>query len=792
MAFQILKPVALGVAAAIILVLLSWQSFFEQVNNIAYDFTQRLAGERPPTSGVLIVAIDEESLDRVGAVPWPRNRLAELIEDVDAGAPAAVGIDILLDDPGAPEEDRVLADVLGRSRNLVLPARVDEGSGTDLRWLLPLEEFHGDGVRLGHVHADADLDSVMRRVVTAKNAQGRVLRAFSMEVLDVAGMLPAAYNENLGGAVRIQTEQLRIRFVGDRGAFQQVPAWEVLTGSVDPGLFRDRIVLIGVTAEASGDDWMTPFSVSGRPMSGIEVHANALESIYSGRNIREVPEWIVLIALAGLILGLRWIERRFEGFRFYLASVATIPAVVAVSWLLMNSGFWLPFPTFILGVALTVPTLGVRKLVKVNRNLDRKISRLSVWAAESGMSTSPLSALRTRLDAELEDPDLKRQWLDVLNTFEHEREGRSERRERLLAKRRHDAPWKLDAVDYFNEQLYRFVSFNDSVLAGIEDVIIVSDPAGQVVYQNTAARNLQSFSDEPPVLWDYLSSLLDGRSLIESFARVVTLDETFHAEMAPSSTASRFYTLTISPIPRIGVIATLHDVTAQHQLDQAKNDMVSLVSHELRTPLTSIRGYGDMLARYGLVEEKGQDFLQSIQAESARLNDLIQSFLDVASIESGRRKLDVTEFEIEPLVNELLSSLEPVAQAKRIVLENAVPPDAGVMRADRVLLYQALANLVANAIKYSPEETAVRVELDNTDRRVCFRVVDRGHGIPPEDVRRIFEKFYRRSNEETRSETGFGLGLPFVRQVAEQHRGGVAVESEVGNGSVFSLWIPAR
>ena len=792
MAFHILKPVALGVAAAIILVLLSWQSFFEQVNNIAYDFTQRLAGERPPTSGVLIVAIDEESLDRVGAVPWPRNRLAELIESVDAGAPAAVGIDILLDDPGAPEEDRVLADVLGRSRNLVLPARVDEGSGTDLRWLLPLEEFHGDGVRLGHVHADADLDSVMRRVVTAKNAQGRVLRAFSMEVLDVAGMLPAAYNENLGGAVRIQTEQLRIRFVGDRGAFQQVPAWEVLTGSVDPGLFRDRIVLIGVTAEASGDDWMTPFSVSGRPMSGIEVHANALESIYSGRNIREVPEWIVLIALAGLILGLRWIERRFEGFRFYLASLATIPAVVAVSWLLMNSGFWLPFPTFILGVALTVPTLGVRKLVKVNRNLDRKISRLSVWAAESGMSTSPLSALRTRLDAELEDPDLKRQWLDVLNTFEHEREGRSERRERLLAKRRHDAPWKLDAVDYFNEQLYRFVSFNDSVLAGIEDVIIVSDPAGQVVYQNTAARNLQSFSDEPPVLWDYLSSLLDGRSLIESFARVVTLDETFHAEMAPSSTAARFYALTISPIPRIGVIATLHDVTAQHQLDQAKNDMVSLVSHELRTPLTSIRGYGDMLARYGLVEEKGQDFLRSIQAESARLNDLIQSFLDVASIESGRRKLDITEFEIEPLVNELLSSLEPVAQAKRIVLENAVPPDAGVMRADRVLLYQALANLVANAIKYSPEETAVRVELDNTDRRVCFRVVDRGHGIPPEDVRRIFEKFYRRSNEETRSETGFGLGLPFVRQVAEQHRGGVAVESEVGNGSVFSLWIPAR
>jgi signal transduction histidine kinase len=259
--------------------------------------------------------------------------------------------------------------------------------------------------------------------------------------------------------------------------------------------------------------------------------------------------------------------------------------------------------------------------------------------------------------------------------------------------------------------------------------------------------------------------------------------------MIRSVSGDRYHTLTLAPIESIGVVATLHDVTAQHELDQAKNDLVSLVSHELRTPLTSIRGYGDMLHRYGLVEDKGRDFLQSILDESARLNALIQSFLDVASIESGRKRLDPTDFEIGTLVDEILETLAPAAASKTMALENRV--DRGVrVTADRMLLFQAISNLVSNAIKYSPVDTSVRVDLSGTSEAIVFRVVDKGCGIPPDDARRVFEKFYRRSNEETRAESGFGLGLAFVRQVAEQHGGGVSVKSEVGSGSTFSLWLP--
>jgi signal transduction histidine kinase len=218
--------------------------------------------------------------------------------------------------------------------------------------------------------------------------------------------------------------------------------------------------------------------------------------------------------------------------------------------------------------------------------------------------------------------------------------------------------------------------------------------------------------------------------------------------------------------------------------------MVSLVSHELRTPLTSIRGYSDMLLKYDLVHDKGKEFLGTIIDESQRLNQLIQSFLDIAYIESGRQKISKSDFEIGPVLKDMLSVLGPVAAARQITLE--VPGDASPMRvcADRLLLYQALTNLVINAIKYSPPATTVRIGFGNGNGSVRFQVTDQGYGIPEEEAPKVFEKFYRRGNKETREQSGFGLGLAFVKEVAMRHGGDVTVESEVGKGSVFTLWIP--
>ena len=217
--------------------------------------------------------------------------------------------------------------------------------------------------------------------------------------------------------------------------------------------------------------------------------------------------------------------------------------------------------------------------------------------------------------------------------------------------------------------------------------------------------------------------------------------------------------------------------------------MVSLVSHELRTPLTSIRGYSDMLLKYDLVHDKGREFLGTIIDESQRLNQLIQSFLDIAYIESGLQKITKSDFEVGPVLRDMLSIVGPVAAGKQITIE--APPDGTMLvHADRLLLYQALSNLVTNAIKYSPTGTTVQINVANGHGRLLFQVADQGFGIPADEVSKIFEKFYRRGNKETREQSGFGLGLAFVKEVAIRHGGDVTVESEVGKGSVFTLWIP--
>src|SRR5262249_54758694 len=203
---------------------------------------------------------------------------------------------------------------------------------------------------------------------------------------------------------------------------------------------------------------------------------------------------------------------------------------------------------------------------------------------------------------------------------------------------------------------------------------------------------------------DYWVSLMDRRE--------VNLEPAV-LHFVPARDGKTYYNVTVAPISTAGVVFSLHDSTAQHELNQAKSEMVSLVSHELRTPLTSIRGYSDMLLKYGLVEEKGKEFLTTIISESARLNQLIQSFLDIAYIEAGRQKITKSDFDLESVLTEMVNVIGPLAAEKQITLEPVAQCNNMRVRADRLLLYQALTNLLTNAIKYSPGGTTVRIGVSN-------------------------------------------------------------------------------
>jgi signal transduction histidine kinase/CHASE2 domain-containing sensor protein len=755
-----LGAVAGSCIVAVAVLLLSFTIYFAELNYTAYDFVLRLAGPLPPSSPTTIVAIDEDSLARVGTWPWSREKLALLIQRVSLGKPRAVALDLLLNDKTTEQADNALALAIANGPPVVLATRRDSVNGVEL-WRQPLDRFAQKDVRLGHVHADPDFDGIIRRVLSAKAGEGQVVPAFAFQTLHAAGLsFKSEFERKQGSVTVIRPQPVNIRFVGDEHSFPHVPAWKILDGSADATQFKNQIVLVGFTAEGLGDNWFTPFAEKQKKMSGVEVHANVIDTLYAGRAIADLPDWLAPVLLAVFVMLLWWLNRRYEGRRFYAAAIATGPALVAVSWFLMKYfHLWFAFPPFWAALVVVVPGLEIANRGRVIRDLDRKIERLSDG------------------------------WTSALRSFESQSRAAAERRERLFGRARRNSRWRLDAIDFFNEELMRFLALNNAILGSIEDIIIVGDPLGRVVYQNPAAKRLEKYQEVPHKASDYVASLLDYRDLRPQFESVREKMEPVTLNFIPAVDGRRFYNLTLAPIASSGVVVSMHDSTAQFELNQAKSDMVSLVSHELRTPLTSIRGYSDMLLKYNLVQEKGKPFLGTIIDESNRLSQLIQSFLDVASIESGRQKITKSDFELAPLLKDMVTVMEPVAAEKRITIDAAAVNGIQV-HADRLLLYQALTNLVTNAIKYSPSGTTVWIRVANGDGRVRFQVEDQGFGIPSEDAAKIFEKFYRRANKETREQSGFGLGLAFVKEVATRHGGDIVVESEVGQGAVFTLWIP--
>jgi two-component system phosphate regulon sensor histidine kinase PhoR len=236
----------------------------------------------------------------------------------------------------------------------------------------------------------------------------------------------------------------------------------------------------------------------------------------------------------------------------------------------------------------------------------------------------------------------------------------------------------------------------------------------------------------------------------------------------------------------------VRDVSQMKEFEQLKSDMISLMSHELRTPLTSINGFAELLILDDKIPEESREFLQIITNESQRMSRMIDTFLSVTQLErADKKEVRKIALRLDEVVREVLSTLQPLAKKKRIRLTEQpnghIPPVA----ADKSLITQVLTRLLDNAIKYSPERTAVTVSTVLEAEAVRIVVDDRGYGVPAESIDRIWEKFYRVARDgQEKDEESTGLGLAFVKEVVEQHGGSVAVESEVGRGSRFSFALP--
>jgi len=243
----------------------------------------------------------------------------------------------------------------------------------------------------------------------------------------------------------------------------------------------------------------------------------------------------------------------------------------------------------------------------------------------------------------------------------------------------------------------------------------------------------------------------------------------------------------------LGSVTIIDDITHLKLMDQMKSDFVSMVSHEIRSPLTTVLSQIKILLD-GLAGELGAKQADILSRMSIKINGLVElsnELLDLSRIEAGLIVQDRQEVQLMDILNELVEFIQPRAKEKNISL-SLKKTDIPVVNTDPKNMEEVFSNLITNALLYTPEGGEVTVSGGIKGDFVVISVTDNGYGIAPDEIPRIFERFYRSKTEKTRNIVGTGLGLPIVKTIVEAHNGTISVKSKEGVGSTFYVRLPLK
>ena len=331
----------------------------------------------------------------------------------------------------------------------------------------------------------------------------------------------------------------------------------------------------------------------------------------------------------------------------------------------------------------------------------------------------------------------------------------------------------------------------DRVMIGsLAEGVLAVGPDGTVTVANDAASRYLGLPEEdgsarldalPPAIIDaVLAARAEDAPPIE--ARQVTLADGVELEL----TAAR-----LGEGPHAGTVITLRDVTAQRRLERARRDLVANVSHELKTPIAALKGFLELLEGDGVSERHRREFLAAMSQETARLERLVEEQLQLARLDAGALPLARERLDLGELAADVVAPRVPLAAREGVALSARPHPGEPVeVDADPARIEQILLILLDNALRHTPSGGRVEVAVSRDGGEATVAVRDTGEGIPPESQTFVFDRFYR--GDAAREGRSAGLGLAIARGLAAAHQGSIGLESAVGEGSTFTLRLPAR
>ena len=733
-----------GLAAA-----LTIDRTMERFDNLIYDHWLRVAAI-PASDRILIVAIDDESLRRLGRWPWQREMHARLIDQMSKAQPRAIAYDVLFIEPGPQEGDRQLAESMAKAGPLFVPLSFEapgkNGAAFDVIEPLPAVRAAADGV--GHVNVSFDPDGLVRRADMSFRTDQHTWPHI-MKLVAQAASPPASRANTADAASRL------IPFAGSAGHWPMVSAASVVEGEVPAELLRDRLILVGATASALGDRYAVPM---GAFMPGIEIQAHLLNGLLTGQMIGTAgmgatlafalaPLWFLLIAFRELPRSATLVCTGVMGLLVLLVSAAAL--------ILFRT--WLPPGAALTGLCAAYPLWVWRQLASADGFMNAELRRFEA------------------------EPDLILQGAALQSGA-----GGPNSTAALLQQ----------AIAQAREMRH----FLSARIDQLPDATLIADNDGIVLRSNAAARalfdrmgmSIQAQQNLKGISGQFRVDLTRGTLALPVDAEIDVRQEQFSHEVAAGD--GRTFNVVFarqrsSAAEPIGWVIRISDISEAKAAQRQREDILQLLTHDMRSPQASI---------VAVLETAGPDQIDA--AVSARIRyyaqrtlGLADGFVQLARAEALQYVLE--EVDLFDMLTDAVDDLWPQSAAKDISLETHGEAGDLIVLGERSLLTRALINVIGNALKYSDPGTRVVCRLsrmqgkDGTPMAACS-ITDEGPGLAPGHRTTIFERFNRGPLGVGGRVDGVGLGLSFSHTVMVRHKGEIRCESEPGQGATFTLLLP--
>jgi CHASE2 domain-containing sensor protein/signal transduction histidine kinase len=816
----------------------------EDLDWLYYDKTQNFS-HLPPADDLVVIDIDDKSINKMGRWPWPRREHARLLDILSTVNTKAVIFDVMFPDidTNEPQSDVRFSQAIKRNGKVILPIHFETLGQQGLVVESPPHNlFYANVHALGHVHLESEADGIVRSIYLKEGVGTAFWPHLALALLEKLDTNTSDKPFIPGNRVqdRLQ-ESLSINIERDYHNLIPMPSAEqglrhysysdILEGAIEPKALTNKLVFIGATAAGLDDVLATPIG----NMFGVELNAWIFQALRHKQMIQSYSKSIVVLVTFITVLLFVLLMGQLSPRLFLICTVMGISFVLASSAALLLIGHrWFPPTAVVMGLVLFFPLWSWLRAEYVLRFLRDEINLLSTTLAprysranskqlaqrfleQTGMlnidthqqTSEGKQAIKALYSGREIEHDTELFWQqqveknDVYSPFQTKKNDGIELIARTIS--------QLSIIkqnDHKNRQLI------EKSLSRLQDAVCITDLCGEITFTNKHFKKwfLHDIPKETSTSadrTDYLLSILNNielkseRSWPQVLSSLYQTGQRFTGEATLSSKNSSLKhsnngdkqllcqasLVSINETHHDTLILSFTDITQLKEAESARAEALSFLSHDLRSPMVSVLA---ILENYHS-ESSSNDrrlsdhAIQSIKTLVTKNLDYAESFLQLskadALVETG-----MTPCDLHAVVDGAQVYAHALATPKSIsVITERCDEDAWVL-GDLALLERALNNLISNAIKFSPEGSFLTLALKKYPTELQLSVVDQGHGIAKKDQAGLFERFTRLKHSE--STDGAGLGLNFVATVVRKHQGKITLDSEINVGTKFTLHFP--